>query len=141
MNTKLIKNLKGYWNGEPAQFVGVVYEVPEPEIKTWWLAMFIGQRRQGIQVNYGSQVFVIDNEHGDGYYKVTRGMGSPRIGHKSTGGAQRLFRIPEDEINKIVDKEALKKEDELHDEFLKKNHPESYERSKALREMLNKTKQ
>lgn len=130
--------LDGFWNGEPAKFRGVIYEVVEPDIKTWWFAQFVGKRRQGIEIEYGNQTWIIDNKHGDGFYKVTKGLGSPRVGHKSTGGATSLYCIPENEINKAVDVQGLKKEKELHDSWMKENHPKEHEKSKALKELISR---
>jgi hypothetical protein len=128
---------KGFWNGEPtATFVGVKYRVEKAEIETWWQNRVVGTIRQGLLITYGGETWLIDNEHGDGYYKVTTGMGSPRCGHKSLGNYTLLMGIPDDEINTDYEKEEIDWENRLHDTWLENNHPEVYKRMISLKESL-----
>jgi len=130
-------SIKGYWNGESATIKGVVYEVTEPERPTWWQAMHVGKQRQGLQISYSGSVWIIDNEHGDGFFKVTQGMGSPRCGHKSIDNPTLLHYISVDQINKTIDVEAIRLESEAYDKWMSENHPESFAKSQALRELIN----
>ena len=125
--------MKGFWNGERATFKGVTYEVTKPEVSTWWQSRFIGQRRQGIEVTYEESTWIIDNQHGDGFFKVTRGMGSPRCPHKSIHNPINVEYLNDSEINKMLDTEGLKAESDAHRDWMKENHPELYERSETLR--------
>ena len=127
----------GYWNGEPATIKGVIYEVTKPETPTWWQAMHVGKQRQGLQISYSGSVWIIDNEHGDGFFKVTRGMGSPRCGHKSIHNPKFLHYIPADQINRIVDVESIRLESEAHDKWLSENYPEQFAKSQALRSLMD----
>lgn len=130
---------KGFWNGEPtATFVGVTYEVTEPEKPTWWSKQFVGQRRQGIQITYEGHTWIIDNEHGDGYYKVTKGEGSPWCSHKSVSNPINVIEITDDQINKMVDGEGLAKESKAQDDYLEKNFPVEFQHMKGLRAMISK---
>jgi hypothetical protein len=132
-----MNNLKpGYWNGEPAQFKAVLYRVLEPETKTWWTISHVGEIRQAIQINYGGETWIIDNQHGDGYYKVTAGQGSPRCGHKSITDYEILGDVPEENWQIQYDHEAIKKENEAHDQWMARNHPEDHKKLMALREGL-----
>jgi hypothetical protein len=129
---------QGYWNGEPtATFVGVYYRVEKAETETWWQNRVIGTIRQGLLITYRKETWLIDNEHGDGYYKVTDGKGSPQCGHKSLGVYTVLRGIPDDEINTKLDKEGIDQEDHLHDKWLEKKYPEVYKRLQALKKSLN----
>lgn len=130
---------KGFWNGEPALFTGVIYEVTASNNPTHWQNRHVGKRRQGIFVHYKRQTFMIDNEHGDGYYKVTKGMGSPARGHHSVENPTNMLHIQDKHINTFYDTAALKKEVEELDQWTKENHPEVYEKIIAIREMLKKS--
>ncbi len=131
--------MKGYWDGEDATFKGVTYEVTEAkEGELWWQNQFIGQRRQGLEITYGDQTWIIDNEHGDGFYKVTYGKGSPQCGHKSVSNPINIEYINNDDIRQIVNVVALKKESEENRKWAKKVDPVTFEKSEALRKMLSK---
>lgn len=132
--------MDGYWNGEPAKFVGVIYQVSPPQVATWWQAMYIGEERQGIEITYSGETWIIDNEYGDGFFKVTRGMGSPRCPHRSIDAPMKLREIPESEINKILDKIGLEGERLKFDKWLEENYPEQARKSKALREAFKNKK-
>lgn len=71
-----------FWNGEstPARVVRVIVGKARPG---WWCSGLEGQERRAVEVRYGDQRFYLDNEDGSGWAKVTRGLGSPRYGHKS----------------------------------------------------------
>ena len=132
---------KGFWNGEDtATFVGVTYEVTKSDGELHWQNMFIGKRRQGVQITYEGSTWIIDNEHGDGFYKVTFGQGSPRCGHKSIFNPINIVEIPDNEINVEYDIEGLKSESEAHDKFMEEKNPEEFKRMVSLRKMINKNK-
>jgi hypothetical protein len=129
--------LKGYWNGEPtATFEGVNYRVEKAETPTWWQNRVVGTIRQGILITYAGETWLIDNEHGDGYFKVTEGMGSPRCGHKSLGGYTIIDTISDSEIKTAVDRDGLTKEELQHDKWMQENFPETFERLQSLKRSL-----
>ena len=130
----------GYWNGEPtATFVGVTYEVTKIEdTPLSWLNSHVGKRRQGIQITYSGQTWIIDNEHGDGYYKVTKGFGSPRCGHKSVTNPINVTEIPDCDINTFYNYPAMRAENEAHDKYIEQINPEEFKRLKSLRSMINR---
>ena len=70
-----------YWNGERCEARCVRIVVPEWEDgdppKAWWLN-HVGETRNAVEVSYGQQRFVLDNNDGSGWLKVTVGRGSPR---------------------------------------------------------------
>lgn len=93
----------GYWNGLPTpirKIVGTVKEWEEGDPPHAWWRDLCGQEVRAIEVvldgvNYGGGVTYLYDEDGSGYYKVTRGNGSPRLGHKEI----RLINIKEQEVN------------------------------------------
>lgn len=129
-------NQKGFWNGEPATFNVVLYQVLPAEKETWWQNRHLGQQRQAVQITYGGQTWIIDNEHGDGYYKVTTGMGSPGCGHKSIDAHRIIRELPESEWKTEIDHAGLKAEQEMHDAWHKEHDPEGFERLMGLRETI-----
>jgi len=87
-----IRMLRTYWNGEPAECRKVRVRMGPAE-PTWWCAGMEGQIREAVRVDYRGDVFYIDNEGipksdghinpGDGWLKVTLGMGAPGYRHAS----------------------------------------------------------
>ena len=75
-----------YWNGEKCRARKVRVIVGTPRLATFWYADLVGTERSAVEVSYGKEVFLIDDEDGSGWRKVTSGMGSPRFGHKSLSG-------------------------------------------------------
>ena len=129
---------KGFWNGgvDPITFQVVEYKVLEPEVKTWWMARFVGTIRQGVLVNSKGYEFLIDNEHADGYCK-TAGGGSPNHSHKSVDKYEIVnYDVPTEKINFRLDIDGLKKDGEDHMKWLEVNHPEDHKKTIALREAL-----
>jgi len=127
---------KGYWNGENATFVGVTYEVTKSEGPLHWQNRHIGQRREGIQITYGKETWIIDNQFGDGYHKVTVGLGSPTCGHKSVFNPINVFEIHDSGITKLIDWAGMEAENQAHDDYIKQVDPEAYERLQSLKKMI-----
>ena len=74
---------KTFWNGEKrtCKQVMVIVGAAEPG---WWCAGMEGHVRKAVRVgDPGQTPFYLDNEDGSGWLKVTKGMGSPAIGHRS----------------------------------------------------------
>lgn len=75
--------MQTYWNGEPCEARKVRVIIGPSERPTWWCANLAGAEREAVRVEYGGRTFYLDNQHGDGWRKVTEGMGSPSYGHYS----------------------------------------------------------
>lgn len=82
---------QAYWNGLPtAAERGTAVVAPAPEFPQYWAARegIVGDRIPVVRVdldgvNYGGGIDYLDDRDGSGWAKVTRGMGSPRYGHRS----------------------------------------------------------
>lgn len=88
---------KTFWNGQPCKATyGTVVcgRSPRP---TWWCAGLEGKRLVCVKVEYGNQVFYLENAEGQATIKLTAGKGSPQYGHKS---------IPVDDHSSFVPEEA-----------------------------------
>lgn len=72
-----------YWNGQPCKATKVRVVVGKAEKPTYWYAKLEGTVRNAVKIQYENTHFYIDNENGDGWIKVTRGLGSPQYGHGS----------------------------------------------------------
>lgn len=70
-----------YWNCEPCVARKVTVIVGKAPRSTWWCAGLEGQSRNAVEVNYHGDLFYLDNEDGSGWNKVTKGRGSPNVGH------------------------------------------------------------
>ncbi|MDB0602147.1 hypothetical protein PL373_13510 [Tenacibaculum maritimum] len=131
--------MKGYWNGENATFRGVTYEVTESkDTELHWQNTHVGKREQAIEITYNDHTWLIDNEHGDGFYKVTYGQGSPRCGHKSIDTPINIKTIPDEQIKMVVDTDAIKEEQKKHEEWSSKKNPKIYNQMLELRKSLEK---
>lgn len=84
-----------YWNGEPTPARKVRVRVTEPVATTWWFADLVGTERAAVEVTYGGDTFLLDDEDGSGWRKVTEGRGGPRWPHRSLSGVV-LGRCPHD---------------------------------------------
>lgn len=78
--------MNAYWNGEPALAEQVVVTVPEwrdgDPPAAWW-EPFAGTERRAVIVVYNNDRFILDDEDGSGYQKVTQGFGGPSWPHRS----------------------------------------------------------
>lgn len=72
-----------FWNGEPIPARKVIVRVGKAMRPTWWCAAYEGDEREAVEVNYGGIIYLLDNENGGGWYKVTTGRGSPFVTHLS----------------------------------------------------------
>lgn len=85
-----------FWNGEPTPARKVVVEVGPAERPTHWHHGLGGTLRAAVEVTYGGSVFLLDDEDGTGWAKVTVGHGSPRVGHRSLPGSSRVVEVRTD---------------------------------------------
>lgn len=139
--SKRILIMKGFWNGEPAEIKGLEYTVTEvKETPLHWQNPEVGSRRQAIEVDFRGSKFIIDNEHGVGYSKVTRGRGSFQHGHASVVGPKDVKYIEDSKIYSIIFTINLKQQEQKFDRWAEKNHPEEFKRLKSLRDSIRSQK-
>lgn len=126
--------LKGFWNGEhAATFTAcIVKPIKNDKAPMHWYNVFAGEERQGIEITYGGEKWIIDNETGDGYYKVTTGMGSPSCGHKSYCEYEFVRYLPKEDMLIARSPMAEFSESNKIDEYQKANFPEEFEKNKRL---------
>jgi len=77
--------LPAYWDGKKVEIEVIrIRLVDSPDVPLlYWGKPFYGEERQAIRVFTESGSFVIDNEDGMGYRKVTVGYGSFTSAHRS----------------------------------------------------------
>ena len=79
---------KTYWNGHPTPCKRIIVKVGSLPVdvfpRAWWRGLE-GTERAAVVVEYRKlgMVYLLDDEDGSGWAKVTEGRGSPRVGHKS----------------------------------------------------------
>lgn len=78
---------KTYWNGlETPARRGTAVVADAPEFPLYWARDLVGRRIEVVEVvldgvNFGGGIAYLDDREGQGWEKVTVGMGSPRYGH------------------------------------------------------------
>lgn len=74
---------KTFWNymGVNAVRVNVVVASSIPD--GWWCAGLENTVRRAVRITTDASTFYIDDEDGFGWHKVTKGMGSARLPHRS----------------------------------------------------------
>lgn len=75
-----------YWNGEPAKVRKVFVKVGPAAKSTYWYAGLEGTIRKAIEVEQAGCRFLLDDEDGSGWQKVTVGKGGPSFPHSSLSG-------------------------------------------------------
>lgn len=93
-----------FWNGLPTPAVQVRVIVDRAPQYTWWCADLAGTERAAVRVGEGDNAFYLDNEDGLGWWKVTEGRGSPRVGHRSLPVAREVSAEPslEDQLREAA---------------------------------------
>lgn len=72
-----------FWNGEPCEARRVTVVVTDTgEFPMYWAKAHVGERRDAVEVTYGSDTFYLDDEDDHGWDLVTAGKGSPRYRHR-----------------------------------------------------------
>lgn len=129
---------RGYWNGELSAaftiFLIKVLETPEPPAH--WQNSMVGTERQAVRITFEGQTWLIDNGTGTGYHKVTTGMGSPAVGHRSVGAYEIIKELPQSEWITEINQEQEAAELEAHDHWMQERYPVQYEKLLALRRGL-----
>lgn len=131
-----MKKELGYWNGtRSVEFeVLAVVILPVADKPAHWQNSLAGTIRQVLRISDGQESWMIDNETGEGYYKITDGHGSFRCGHSSVENCKILGPVPREEWKTEVNQEQRDAEYIAHRKFIKERYPEIYERLEALRE-------
>jgi len=133
--------MKGYWNGEPAEIKGLEYTVTEvAETPLHWQNAIVGTRRQGIEIEYLGEKWIIDNQNATGYFKTTEGQGSPQCGHASVSNPEDVEYIEDRLIFTHVNRPMIMVEEKRFDLWAVRNHPKEFKRLKALRDSIRKRK-
>ena len=130
---------KGNWNYTEDIMWRVVFIklLPVSEPKAHWQNALAGQKVQAIEVSYPKQApFLIFNDDGTGHYKVTHG-GGPNLPHRSIDKHEFISEVPESQVmeyDPIIETWI----NSICDDWCKANHPDVWERLKALKEGLKK---
>ncbi len=86
------------WNYEPCKAERVIVRIPEAVKETYWYAGLAGQERHAVRVLYQPDMtYLLDNEDGQGWHKVTAG-GGPEWGHSQLPDSSEILR-PDDAKN------------------------------------------
>ncbi len=81
------------WNYEPCKVERVIVRVPKAEGEMYWYAAFAGKERRVVRVLYRpDMIYVLDNEDGQGWHKVTAG-GGPEWGHSQLPDNSEVLRV------------------------------------------------
>jgi hypothetical protein len=84
------------WNGEKCKARRVVIRVGKADKPTYWYAHLEGQEIRAVEVDYRGEKFLIADEDGNGWHKVSVEGGGPHWGHKSIAGEVIRERTPAD---------------------------------------------
>jgi len=124
---------KGYWNWEHVVFTAcIVKPIENKEKPMYWCNVFAGQERQAIEITCNTETWIIDNNVGDGYLKVTIGGGSPSCGHKSYSGYEHVRYLENEEMITSFNIDLEREEDNIINEYQKKNFPTEYAENQEL---------
>lgn len=135
MSDKLFKN-QGFWNGELAFFTACnIKLLYDEENIGWWQNARVGEIIQCIEITYGNQTWVINNDDGHGYFKVTKAMGDPWCPHKSIGKYEFIEYIPESEMIVEIDDDLHYKNHDIEWAYMRKVDPNRF---RKLDEMMSK---
>ncbi len=113
-----------------------IYKVLQHETPTWWCNQYVGEYRQGIEINHkdGTRTF-LDNKHGDGYRKLIVLGGSPVANCKTVINFEIIERdIDDPDWNVKHDTVALAAELESHYNWMRGNHPEALDKNLKMKE-------
>ena len=128
----------GFWQGiyeAKCRVIKIrILEVPATPLH--WQNPLAGTERQAIEIEFQGEHWLIDNEHGIGYTKVTAGMGSPQFPHSGVNNYDFLDLVPEEEWKKTPDWLAYKLEGIFCDAWREKADPVTYAKLQKVRQMI-----
>lgn len=58
-----------------------------------WFDEYVGTERKAVEVTYRQETFLIDDEDGTGWYKVTKGRGSPTVHHRRLPPSSEILEV------------------------------------------------
>lgn len=125
-----------FWNGERCECFAINYIVEQSETPLYWGNSIIGQSRQGLVIKYNGDTFIIDNQHGEGWNKITKGQGMFRYAHKSVWSSKMSTLLDKSKIIKIYDKDATMLEEKNHEKWAEQNYPELHKKLIALKKLI-----
>lgn len=102
----------------------------------WWKP-FEGQIRRAIEVHSWGEPFVIDNEDGLGYSKITKGAGMWTSGsrHFDKDNIELVGETPENEIVKAFLKDRYDEIGSISDAYWAKEKPDEHKRLQVLKKL------
>lgn len=123
----------GWWNGLAAKTTCCIIEViPSTKKPLMWFNAFSGKTRQVVEVHQDDRHFIIDNQHGDGFHKVTEGMGSPSCGSKHFDEFKLIEYLEPAYWNRIYDEPQLAGETFIIEDYQERTNPEEFRKVKLL---------
>lgn len=124
---------RGYWNGEAcvAYRVVKVRVLPVSEPKMHWQNAFPNEIRQAIEINHDGHVWMIDNNTGQGLYKVTIGQGSPGVGHADISAHEFIDIVADKEQWIMPDQEKHTADRLCIEKWQEANFPEEFKKVQA----------
>lgn len=145
----------GWWNGEPAKYrVVLVIVGEEPEDRRLhaetrmngrkrylWFVPFVGQERQVVEVVYEGSTFYLDNADGTGLMKVTKGMGSPQVGHSTVYPEEILHEVQDGWWTRYSEELVEQKRQAVLDGWMAldpEGYPKHLEEMKALQQLIDR---
>lgn len=130
----------GYWNGEPtATFTACIIKPKEnTERPMHWYNPHAGTEMQALEVTQYGHSFIIWNDDGTGYHKVTKGRGMWTSGHRSFDGGYELVKyLPQSEMIKEYQPQVTAKFDRITEEYQERTNKAEYNKLKILTERMN----
>lgn len=76
------------WNGESCKARRVLIKVGECPFPQGWYMHLVRTEMRAVEIIYGDETFYIADEDGNGWHKITVGLGGPDRGHKSVTCAE-----------------------------------------------------
>jgi hypothetical protein len=126
------------WNGEPCQasFVNIKILPTEVTNLAWWKP-FEGEVRRVIEIEQNGHKFLIDNEDGLGYSKITHGGGFMHGSRHFDGmNYEVVGYTPEPEIVTVFNPEAYASTAKRADDYWRIAKPDEFWQLQALKAMV-----
>lgn len=137
-----MKNVSFFWNGEPCKvrFLYILIKPTECKNLAWWKP-FEGTIRQVAEVTLWGDPFIIDNEDGLGYAKLTGGgMWTQGSRHYDSVNYDIVCDVKEGEIVSVFSKEKYDETEACSDAYWRQRKPDEFERLQKLKLMASNFK-
>lgn len=128
-----MKKYNCFWNGYPAicSVINVlIHSVKEP--KAHWQNPFAGELRQVLVIEQNGYTFMIDNAAGDGWRKVTEGMGSPTYGSRHLATCTVVNEVPEGNVITVYNPKLYSAHNAEFRAWYKATYPHDFKRYDAM---------